>query len=193
MKKILFIAFLLTFALSACTNNKIVSLASSPTPPPANASASEGAEVHDPPTLLEFPKPDGFVNDFADALSEKEEQDLETVLQNLQARAKVGFAIVVVNNPGERTMLDYTLGIAKEWKVGGEKGAVLFLIAVEDKKWQLEIDQKLEEHLTQDDVRDIGMVIVPDFRNKKYAVGIRKCVDKMIAELAQKQGFETLM
>lgn len=192
MKKILFIAFLLTFALSACTNNKIVSLASSPTPPRANAAAAEGAEVHDPPPLLEFPKPDGFVNDFADALSEKDEQDLESAMQRLQARAKIDIGIAVVDTTGEKRIFDYSLAMAREWKIGSENGGILLVVAVKDRKWHIQVTKGLENDFPDAEVKKIGELMVPDFKNGKYADGIKKCVDKMIAELAKKKGFEPL-
>lgn len=188
MKSILLIGLLLAVALSGCTQNKIVSLASNPTPPPANAVANEGSEVHDPPPLLEFPKPDGFVNDFADALSEKDEQDLESAMQRLQARAKIDFGVAVVDTTGEKSIFDYSLAMAKEWKIGSENGGILLVVAVKDRKWHIQITRGLEKDLSDTEVKKIGELMVPDFKKGNYADGIRKCVNKMIAELAKKKG-----
>jgi uncharacterized membrane protein YgcG len=193
MKSILFAGLLLILALSGCTQSKSVSLASNPTPPPGNAaSAGEGSEVHDPPPLLEFPKADGFVNDFAGVLSEKDKQNLETALKKLQERAKIDFAIAVVTTTGDRTPFDYSLAMAKQWNIGSENGGILFVAAVDDRKWHIQITKNLEDELPNAEVKKIGDVVVPDFKNKKYGAGIKKCVNKMIAELAKKQGFEPI-
>jgi hypothetical protein len=93
----------LSSLFSGCTQSKSVSLASNPTPPPGNtATAGEGSEVHDPPPLLEFPKADGFVNDFAGVLAEKDKQDLEATLKKLQERAKIDFRIAMVETTGQK-------------------------------------------------------------------------------------------
>ena len=187
------IGLVLLFALSGCTQSRPVSLASSPTPPPpANSVPGESGEVHDPPPLLEFPRADGFINDFADALSEKDEQDLESAMQRLQARAKIDFGIAVVDTTGEKRIFDYSLAMAKEWKIGSENGGVLLVVAVRDRKWHIQVTRGLEKVLSDTEVKKIGEVMVPDFKNGKYADGIRKCVNKMIAELAKKKGFEPL-
>jgi uncharacterized membrane protein YgcG len=193
MKSILFAGLLLVFSLSGCTQSKPVSLASNPTPTPGNAaSAGEGSEAHDPPPLLEFPKAGGFVNDFAGVLSEKEKQDLEAALKKLQERAKIDFGVAVVETTGDRTPFDYSLAMAKEWKIGSENGGILYVIAVKDRKWHIQITRDLEDDLTNAEVKTIGDVLVTDFKNKKYGAGIKKVVNKMIAELAKKQGFEPL-
>jgi uncharacterized protein len=181
----------LLFALSGCTQSKPVSLASSSTPPPGNAAtAGEGSEVRDPPPLLEFPKAGGFVNDFAGVLAEKDEQDLEAALRKLQERAKIDFAIALVETTGEKNIFDYSLAMAKEWKVGSENGGILLVVAVTDRKWHIQVTRGLENGLSDAEVKKIGDLVVPDFKNKKYGAGIKKCVNKMIAELARKQGFE---
>jgi uncharacterized protein len=194
MKSILLAGLVLILAaFSGCTQSKSVSLASNPTPPPGNAAtAREGSEVHDPPPLLEFPKADGFVNDFAGVLPENDKQDLESALKKLQERAKIDFAIALVETTGEKNIFDYSLAMAKEWKIGSENGGILLVAAVKDRKWHIQIDKKLEKLLTNEEVKKIGDVVVPDFKSKKYGAGIKKCVNKMIAELAKKQGFETI-
>ena len=193
MKRFLFLVLLSVLTFSGCTQSKPVSLASNPTPPPGNAAAAgEGSEVHDPPPLLEFPKADGFVNDFAGVLSEKDKQDLEAALKKLQERAKIDFAIAVVETTGDRTPFDYSLAMAKEWKVGSEKGGILLVVAVKDRKWHIQMTKDLENDLPNAEVKKIGDVVVPDFKNGKYGAGIKKVVNKMIAELAKKQGFEPI-
>lgn len=188
MKNVLVVSLLLVFAFSACTQPKSVSLASNSTPVGANMTPVEHPEVHDPPPLLEFPQPTGFVNDFAGVLSEKDKQDLESALKKLEERAKIDLAIAVVETTGEKSIFDYSLAMAKEWKIGSENGGILFVVAVADRKWHIQIDKKLERHLTNEEVKKIGDVVVPDFKNKKYGAGIKKVVNKLIAELAKKQG-----
>jgi uncharacterized protein len=189
MKNVLFLSLLLSLAFTGCTQNDVVSSAPHPTPPKVDSNTnSDGTEVRDPPPLLEFPRPEGFVSDFAEALSEKEQQDLEAVLVQFRDSAKIDLAIALIISTDERTTYEYSLAMAKEWKIGSENGGALLLVAVEDRKWWIQIDKKLQAYLTNDDVKKIGDVMVPDLKEKKYAAGLRKCIDKMIAELKNKRG-----
>lgn len=192
MKNMLLTGLVLLLAFSGCTQSKVASLASNPTPVGANMTPVEHPEVHDPPPLLEFPKADGFVNDFAGVLAEKDKQDLEAALKKLQERAKIDLAIAVVQTTGEKNIFDYSLAMAKEWKVGSENGGILFVAAVEDRKWHIQITKNLEDDLSNDEVKKIGDVVVPDFKSKKYGAGTKKVVNRLIAELAKKQGFEPI-
>jgi uncharacterized protein len=128
------------------------------------------------------------LNDFAESLTEKEEKELESVLVQFRDRTKIDFAVAVIISTDERTPFDYSLAMSREWKIGSENGGILLLVAVKDRKWWIQIDKKLQERLTDAEVKKIGDVMVPDFKAKKYGAGIKKCVDKMIAELEKKTG-----
>lgn len=140
----------------------------------------------------ELPKPDGFVNDYADVLDDDAEKEIEDVLKQLQKRAKIDFAVAILKSTNGQKIFDYSLAIAKEWKVGSENGGILLVVATEDRSWHIQIDKRLEKDLTNDDVKQIGDVMIPDFKQANHPDGLKKCVEKMIAVLAAKQKFEPI-
>lgn len=185
--------FILTFGLitvslfAGCRENSVITFSGSPTLAPVPTQENTTS-----PTLS-FPPADGFVNDFADVITDEQQKELESLLDELQDREKVEIVVAVVNDTGGQNIFDYSLAMAREWKVGSENGGALIVIAIKDRKWHLQISKKTEEYLTNDDVKKIGDVMVSDFKDQKYTAGIRKCVDKLIRELVKKQGIKLAM
>ena len=139
-----------------------------------------------------LPAPTGFVNDYAGVLDENSRNEIENVLKELQKRAKIDFAIAVVKSTEGQPIFDYSLETAKNWGVGGVNGGILLMIAVDERKWQIQIDRKLEKVISNDEVKQIGETMLEPLRAGKYYEGIKKCVGAMIEALAKKQGFEPI-
>ena len=74
----------------------------------------------------------------------------------MQERAKIDFAIAVVDTTGERSIFDYSLAMAKEWKIGSENGGILLVVAVKDRKWHIQVTKGLENDLPDAEVKKIG-------------------------------------
>ena len=149
-------------------------------PPPKE----QAAPTPEPPRV--FRAPLGFVNDFGDILDTASEHELETRLSRFRDDRKVDFKIVTVLSTGPESIDDYSLEMAKEWKVGSENGGLLLLVSIDYREWRIQIDRKLEEVMTNEEVRQIGELMVPEFKRKQYTAGIRKCVDTMIGSLTKK-------
>ena len=140
-----------------------------------------------------FPKPAGFVNDFADVLDDNSERELEARLSKFQQDRRVDFAIATVLSTGPESIDEYSLEMTREWKVGSENGGLLLLVSVDDRKWRIQIDRKLETSLTNEEVREIGELMVPDFKRRNYSAGLKKCVDSMITRLTKETNKERLI
>jgi uncharacterized protein len=139
-----------------------------------------------------LPSPSGFVNDYAQILDENNQNEIENILNELQKRAKVDFAIAVVKSTNGQSVFDYSLETAKNWRIGGENGGILLMLVIDEREWQIQIDRKLEKILSNNEVKQIGEIMVEPLRNDRYVEGIKKCVETMIEVLAKKQSFEPI-
>lgn len=133
----------------------------------------------------------GFVNDFAEILDQPTKDKLEQTLAKFKSDAKIDFVIVTVKTTGEKTAFDYSLSLANDWAVGAknpDKAGILMLIAVEDRRWHIQITQVLEKVLSDAEVGEFGALMRPLFREKKYGEGITTCVEKFIEVLKERRG-----
>lgn len=139
-----------------------------------------------------LPAPTGFVNDYANVLDAATKNRLEVLLQNLKRRADIEFAVVTVPTTGEVPTFDYTLNVARGWGIGpggeGSKGLIL-LVAVNDRKYQIQTSRNLEGDLPDGTVGTIGRMMRDPFRQGNYNDGIELAVGSLVATLAQKRGF----
>jgi uncharacterized protein len=148
-------------------------------------------------TQAPLPQPEGFykyVTDNAGVLDAATKERLATVLNRLKERADIEFAVVTVPTTGETDIFEYSLSLARGWGVGskeGEKNGLLLLVAVNDRKWQVQVSRHLEGDLPDSLAGQIARQrLVPPFRQGNYGQGINEFVQGVIATLAQKRGFE---
>lgn len=126
---------------------------------------------------LSFPKLIGRVNDYAGILSSGEEQNLESLLNNLEDRTTSQFVILTVPDLQGTTIEDYSIRLTEQsdWKIGqkGIDNGVILLIAIKEKKLRIEVGYGLEGSLT--DLKCsyiIRELIVPHFKNGEFYKGI---------------------
>src|SRR5688572_1621535 len=67
-----------------------------------------------------LPAPTGFVNDYAGVIDEATRQQLETKLKKLKetTNPSVEIAVAIVRTTAERDIFDYSLAVARGWKIG---------------------------------------------------------------------------
>lgn len=139
-----------------------------------------------------LPKPTGWVNDYANVINPATKQRLEILLTNLKSRADIEFAVVTVPTTGETPIFDYTIAVARGWGIGardGEKKSLILLIAVNDRKYQIQVSRQLEGDLPDGLVGEIGRRMREPFRANNYSDGIELAVGTLVATLAEKRGF----
>ncbi|HKY27812.1 MAG TPA: TPM domain-containing protein [Pyrinomonadaceae bacterium] len=138
-----------------------------------------------------LPESNGFVNDFANILDEQTEQQLERTLSDFKNRAKIDFVVVTVNTTGGRPIFDYSLAVARGWAVGArnpDKAGLLMLIAIDDRKWHVQISRALEKTLSNEEVGQLGGLLNAPFREKRYGEGVIQCVHAFIKTLSERRG-----
>jgi hypothetical protein len=154
-----------------------------------NVGAGSG---NDPCAVLSgLPQLKGHVNDVAAILDSTTKEQLERVLNNFKAEAGVDMAILTVKTTGNLSAYDYSLATARFWRAGTKnpgKDGVFILIAVDDRKWHIQITRALQEILSDEDVAELGRLMIAPFKEGHYAEGIRRCVDAFIKKISELRG-----
>ncbi|HKP12208.1 MAG TPA: TPM domain-containing protein, partial [Blastocatellia bacterium] len=142
-------------------------------------------------------QPEGFykyVTDNANVIDAGTKERLATILNRLKERADIEFAVVTVPTTGDQDIFGYSLSLARGWGIGsneGEKNGLLLVVAVNDRKWQVQVSRHLEGDMPDTLAGQIARQrLVPQFRQNNYGQGISDFVQAVIATLAEKRGFQ---
>jgi uncharacterized protein len=140
-----------------------------------------------------FPRPTGFVNDYANVFDANSKQRLESLLARLREKANIEFAVVTVETTNGQPIFDYSLALAREWGVGpkdsSQGGGLLLLLAVKDRQWRLQVSRSLEKDLPNDVCKELGEQSVEMYHQGRYVEGIEKYVNALISRLENAKGF----
>jgi uncharacterized protein len=160
----------------------------------ASAARAQNARAY---TQAPLPQPEGFykyVTDNAGVIDAGTKERLATVLNNLKEHADIEFAVVTVPTTGDTDIFDYSLSLARGWGVGskeGEKNGLLLVVAVNDRKWQVQVSRHLEGDMPDSLAGEIARQrLVPPFRQGNYSQGVSDFVQAVVATLAEKRGFK---
>jgi uncharacterized protein len=124
---------------------------------------------------VQFPKPQGMVNDFASVISTFYNQKLESLASEVQEKTGVELAVVTVENMGGLAIEDYAYELFHEWGIGqrGKDNGVLLLLAMQERKVRIEVGYALERLLPDGRVgRILDEYVLPDFRDGEFGKGI---------------------
>jgi uncharacterized protein len=117
---------------------------------------------------------------------------LEQKLDTLKSAGSIDFAVVTVKTTGEQPIADYSLALARCWNLGEsnpDKLGLLLLLAVDDRKWHMQISRRMEKVLSNDEIQQAAALMTAELRNQNYAQGIDKCVDATIRTIAPRRKF----
>ena len=144
------------------------------------------------PSLLaeqvsQLPRPADYVNDFAHVLSPDAVAKLDRICSELdhsQANAQV--AVVTVRNLDGQDAADWANELEDKWKMGkkGSDRGLLVLLAVDDRKYRIDVGYGLEGILNDAKVGDIGRSMIPDLRARDYDGAILGVVGRLAKVIA---------
>lgn len=139
-----------------------------------------------------LPAPTGAVNDYADVLSESTKRDLESTLKNLKETTspQVEIAIAIVKTTGERPIFDYSLAVARGWKIGSKEDdnpSALLFIAIDDRKYITLVSKDLQDELPDGVVGSLQrQYLVPEFKRGNYDKAVSDTILAYIAIIRDK-------
>ncbi len=143
-----------------------------------------------------LPPPTSPIMDYADVVDTETEKRIATKLIEFRDSSSptVELAVVIVKTTGDIPIFDYSLAVARGWKIGTTKEdnpAALLLVAIEDRKYFTQVDYDLEDELPDGIVGSLQrQFLVPEFKQGNYGKGIEDTIDAYIATIRAKQAGE---
>jgi uncharacterized protein len=131
---------------------------------------------------VEFPRSDGYVNDFAGVLDESAETYLEGYLSTLERDTSAEVAVVTVGSLDGLSVEEYASRLFAAWGIGqrDRDNGVLLLVAPEDRVVRIEVGYGLEGTLPDGLAGEIiRRDILPEFRAGNIPRGIGRGLDRI--------------
>ena len=133
-------------------------------------------------SVPDAPNPHRFVNDYANVLTESEEQTLEEQLATIDRGTTVQIAVVTIKTSGNVPLTDYAHQLFQKWGIGqkGKDNGLLLTVAISDRKSEITVGYGLEGAVTDADARHILQnVLRPYFKDGKYYSGLMASTDSL--------------
>lgn len=140
-----------------------------------------------------LPAPTSPVNDYAGVLDANTKQALEKRIIAFRdsTNPRVELAVAIVKTTGERPIFDYSLAVARGWKIGSKEQdnpSALLFVAIDDHKFYTQISKDLEGDLPDSLVGSLQrQYLVPAFRQSDYGKGISDTIDAYIRTIQASQ------
>lgn len=122
-----------------------------------------------------YPKPIGYVNDFANLLSLDTRNRLESRLSLLEIETTAEVTFLSIDNLEGNTLEAYAAGVFADWGIGkkGKDNGVLFLISLAEGSVRIEVGYGLESVITDGRAgRILDSDVVPYFDEGDFDTGI---------------------
>ncbi len=145
-----------------------------------------------------LPPPTGFVNDYAGVIDAATKQKLENQLKQFKEKTNppVELAVAVVKTTGDRDIFDYSLAVARGWKIGSknqDNPSALLFVAIDDRKYFTQVSRDLEDELPDGLAGSLQrQFLVPEFKKGNYSKGISDTIDAYIRTIEAKQSGEPI-
>jgi uncharacterized protein len=138
-----------------------------------------------------FPKPTGYVNDFAGVLSSDNKARLEGALSSFEKASGDEIAVVTLPSLEGEPVENVAVALFKEWGIGkkGKDNGILFLIAPNDRKMRIEVGYGLEGTINDALAgRILDEAVAPRFRAGDMNAGIAAGALAIVQVISQKDG-----
>jgi TonB family protein len=149
------------------------------------ATPSVGSESK--PFDKDLPKPMGYVSDFAHVLSPEAVARMDRICGQLDhSRADAQVAVVTIHSLEGADVADYAKALFNNWGIGrkGSDRGVLVLLAVNDRKWRIDVGDGLVSILPNAKVGDVGRDMIPLLRANDFDGAITLAVSHLAQVIA---------
>jgi len=134
------------------------------------------------------PAPQTFVSDRAGVIDAATERSLIGLLQELEQKTGCRMIVLTVPSTGGQSVEQYAFERADQWTFGANRksASVLMVVAVDDRKWRIEVGYEHEGILPDGFVGGAGRQhMVPWFKAGDYGRGILGAAAAMAARVAE--------
>lgn len=133
-------------------------------------------------------RPANYVVDLAGVIRPEIERGLNSFLRDLEAKTSAQAIVLTVKSLDDESIDGFSLRIAELWKLGRKDrdNGLLFTVAIDDRKYRIEVGYGLEGVLPDSFVGSIGREhLVPHFRKGDYSAGIAGATLAIIGRIAE--------
>lgn len=126
------------------------------------------------------------IQDFANKLSSQEERQLDAKLADYEAKTSIQMVVVVATTLNGETRGEYATGIGRYWGIGQKdaRNGIVILWYPRERDYFIAPGYGLEGDLTDGAAGQIAREnLVPSFREERWAQGLNRTVDALIAHL----------
>ena len=133
-----------------------------------------------------------YVADYADLLTDSTEQFIVSHSNALCTATQSQIVVATVNNMGGQNEREYGISLAREWQIGGkENNGVLILVALDERKINIEVGYGLEGALNDSKVgRYIDMYAMSYLQENDFDNGILNLYKVILNEVYKEYGLE---
>ncbi len=139
-----------------------------------------------------FPKPAGFINDFAGVISREDREWMEATATEIRKQSGIEIAVATIDSIAPLSIEEYANDLASQWGIGQGKTdlGVLIILAMAERKVRIEVGYGLEGVLTDGTTGSImDSAMIPDLKASRYGTGLRKGFEAVASVLAAEYGF----
>jgi uncharacterized protein len=125
-------------------------------------------------------------------------QRLEERITNFKntTNPPIELAVAIVRTTGEQPIFDYSLAVARGWKIGAKQDdnpSALLFIAIDDRKYFTQISFDLEDELPDALVGQMNrQYLVPAFRQNDYNKGVSDTIEAYISKIEERSSGTTV-
>jgi uncharacterized protein len=132
---------------------------------------------------LDVPPLRGYVNDYANMMSDQTRAKLEAELKAFEESDSTQLVVLTVPSLQGEVLEEFSMKVAEAWKIGqkGKDNGIIFLVASRERKIRIEVGRGLEGRLTDLTAgRVIDLVVKPRFKRNDYNGGFTAGVHALV-------------
>ena len=135
-------------------------------------------------------RPTDYVNDYPHVLDQGTVAQLDNICQQIEQKAHAQIAVVTINSLDGSDIDSYAVDLFKKWGIGSKASdhGVLILLAVQDRKYRIEVGYGLEPILPDGKVGGFGREAVPLLKLGNYRGALLLMTSRVADVIAQDAG-----
>ena len=137
--------------------------------------------------------PADYIEDRAGIIDASTKAGLSSRLKSLNEKTGIQMVVLTVPSTEGIAIEEYSIERAQKWGIGqkGKDNGILFVVAVNDKKYRIEVGYGLESVMPDSLAGSIGrQYMVPKFRQGDFSGGINDAANAVIGTVAKAYGTE---
>jgi uncharacterized protein len=140
-------------------------------------------------TKRNYPRPTGYVNDFATVIDPNTKDQLAALCTELERKTSAQIAVVTVQTLAGSSIENYALHLFNEWGIGhkADNRGLLILLSMAEHKYRIEVGRGFETLFPNERVAEIGAQMVPDLKVQHYSQALLNCTRALASVVAEEK------